>query len=257
MNPPDTDRASAPSGGQAEPLAVDGPRLAVAWVSSLPGEWTPTPSHRLVLLALACDSFDGYVSRPGIDHLAGWCGLGVRGVHYVLRALSEPVPEVRPALLDRVDKHGRPLEPGQNTGRARTGYRFTWAQPCIAIHGYVPEAETLNGDSGLSESLNLGAEIEASPVQNSGPNPERNPERNPAPPCTLPSLPKEQSTTSRSTDGSRAQAIGGDRSELVAGSPLDAVVEAIGPRETPPPRTHAEVMAELERRMAEEAGAER
>jgi hypothetical protein len=179
-------------------------------------------------------------------------------VHYVLRALSEPVPEVRPALLDRVDKHGRPLEPGQNTGRARTGYRFTWAQPCIAIHGYVPEAGTLNGDSGLSESLNRGAEIEASPVQNS----ERNPERNPAPSCSLPSLPKEQSTTSRSADGSRTQATGVDRSELVAGSLVEAAVAAIGPHEVSPRRTLAEVKAELLRRDAEarlsvEARAER
>jgi hypothetical protein len=44
-------------------LNVDGDRPAVARVAALPASWT-TDADRLVLLALACDSYDGETSKP-------------------------------------------------------------------------------------------------------------------------------------------------------------------------------------------------
>ncbi len=78
------------------PLVVDGPRPAVAWVASLPGEWT-TAGERLLLLALACDAFDA-TSAPTGDALAEWTGMERSTVYRMLGRLRVATDE-RPALV--------------------------------------------------------------------------------------------------------------------------------------------------------------
>lgn len=94
-------------------LNVDGSRPAVSRVAALPSAWT-TETDRLVLLVLACDSFDGDTSAPGADHLAAWTGLGRSTVYDALRRLQQPTSE-RPALL---------VVEGASRGRRRTRYRL-------------------------------------------------------------------------------------------------------------------------------------
>jgi hypothetical protein len=59
--------------GDVTRLEVDGSRPAVAWVTALP-PGAVTHLERLVLLVLACDSYDGETSAPGRDNLRIWCG---------------------------------------------------------------------------------------------------------------------------------------------------------------------------------------
>lgn len=102
-------------------------RPAVARVASLPASYGLKPAERLVLLALACDSYDGETSAPGMDALAEWTGL-FRGAAYdVVKALSEPTDR-RPALIERSSTRGRNrtvfrliLEPSDNPGRLPPG----------------------------------------------------------------------------------------------------------------------------------------
>lgn len=54
-------------------LEVDGSRPAVSWVTALP-PGAVTHLERLILLILACDSYDGKTSAPGRDNLRIWCG---------------------------------------------------------------------------------------------------------------------------------------------------------------------------------------
>jgi len=109
-----------------EPLVVES-RPSVQWVASLPASWTPNPSQRLVLLALACDAFDD-TSAPGVDHLARWVGLSRGQTFALLAELCQPFVEsgrvVRPPLLVRVDRQGNALDNGARRGRDRTGYRL-------------------------------------------------------------------------------------------------------------------------------------
>ena len=98
-------------------------RPAVARVASLPAAYGLKPAERLVLLALACDSYDGETSAPGMDALAEWTGL-FRGAAYdVVKALSAPTDR-RPALIERSSTRGRNrtvfrliLEPSDDPGR--------------------------------------------------------------------------------------------------------------------------------------------
>ena len=108
-------------GEQLQPLVVDGPRPAVVWVSTLPAEWV-RPSERLVLYVLALDAYNG-TSRPSGDAIASWTGLQRRRVYDILTILATP-NDVRPALIERVDREGRPLGEKRYGGRARTGYRL-------------------------------------------------------------------------------------------------------------------------------------
>lgn len=87
-------------------LAVDGERPGVAWVAALPRSYKLRESERLVLLAIACDSYDGYESAPGMDDLAAWCGL-LRGSLYAVVARLEKPTAHRPALLERESTGGR------------------------------------------------------------------------------------------------------------------------------------------------------
>lgn len=86
-------------------IDVDGPRPAVAAVTSLPTAYRLTAAEQLVLLAMACDSFDGQTTRPGYDKLAAWTGLRRATVVDVLKRLSQPAiigdGTERPALLAR------------------------------------------------------------------------------------------------------------------------------------------------------------
>lgn len=95
-------------------LNVDGARPAVGRVASLPAAWT-TDADRLVLLALACDSYDGETAAPGAENLAAWTGLHRSTVYAALHRLSVPTDE-RPALVAIDDT---------KKGRRRTRYRLT------------------------------------------------------------------------------------------------------------------------------------
>jgi hypothetical protein len=79
-------------------LEVDGRRPAVEWVTSLPAG-SLTHLERLVLMVLACDSYDGETSAPGRDNLRTWCGLSNnQQIERPLKALVEKgliVPERR------------------------------------------------------------------------------------------------------------------------------------------------------------------
>lgn len=98
----------------ADPLLVDGHRPAVAAVAALPSAWT-TEAERLVLLALACDSYDGETSAPGYDNLAAWTGLHRSSVVGVVGRLQKPNAR-RPALLEVAET---------TRGRLRTRWRLT------------------------------------------------------------------------------------------------------------------------------------
>jgi len=91
-------------------IDVDGRRPAVAWVTSLPRFWV-SDGERLLLLVLACDSFDGIDSSPGRDNLARWTGLLRGRVGDLLAGLEKPTSR-RPALIRREDSGG---------GRGRRG----------------------------------------------------------------------------------------------------------------------------------------
>jgi hypothetical protein len=96
-----------------DPLNVDGNRPAVELVAALPRDLT-SPGERLVLLALACDSYDGHTTAPAAHHLAAWTGMHLSSVRGILRDLQQPT-ERRPALL-AVDVPSR--------GKRRTVYRL-------------------------------------------------------------------------------------------------------------------------------------
>lgn len=91
-------------------IDVDGARPAVAAVTSLPSAYRLTAAEQLVLLAMACDSFDGQTTRPGYDKLAAWTGLRRATVVDVLKRLSLPATTAdgteRPALLARAETRG-------------------------------------------------------------------------------------------------------------------------------------------------------
>src|SRR5665648_563927 len=89
----------------AQPLAVDGARPAVEWVAALPRDWT-TLAERYVLHVIACDSYDGRTSRPGLENLAAWTGMHRSSVAEVVNRLLRPSNH-RPALLARTSSAGR------------------------------------------------------------------------------------------------------------------------------------------------------
>lgn len=79
-------------------LAYPEQRPAVEWVATLPAEWI-TPTERLLLLALALDSFDGHTCAPGRSGVMQLAG--IRHVSSFMRArdaLAAPNDQ-RPALL--------------------------------------------------------------------------------------------------------------------------------------------------------------
>jgi hypothetical protein len=86
------------------PLEVDGDRPAVAWVSELPADWL-TIGDRFVLLAIACDSYDGKSAAPGHANLSAWTGIQQSTVRAIVGRLCEPTAK-RPALLRREQNRG-------------------------------------------------------------------------------------------------------------------------------------------------------
>ncbi len=123
QTPPGAIRRGSETASSLPPsLVVDGPRPAVEWVASLPTEWTTT-RERLVLFALACDAYDS-VSAPGGAALSAWSGL-INGRLYEVLGKLATANDVRPALIQRVDRHGMPIPEGKRYGgRTRTGYRL-------------------------------------------------------------------------------------------------------------------------------------
>lgn len=86
-------------------IEVDGARPAVEWVTSLPRSWRLSEGERLVMLALACDSFDGHDTYPGREALAEWTGMHASSVGDILARLERPTSH-RPALIRRESGKG-------------------------------------------------------------------------------------------------------------------------------------------------------
>lgn len=86
-------------------IDVDGSRPAVEWITGLPGDWL-SPGERLVMLVVACDSYDGLSCRPGNANLSRWAGMSESYVRDVLRNLAEATVK-RPALIRREENTGR------------------------------------------------------------------------------------------------------------------------------------------------------
>ncbi|MFI2104099.1 hypothetical protein ACH436_12440 [Isoptericola sp. NPDC019693] len=102
-----------------DPLEVDGSRPAVAAVAALPRSYRLTDAEWRVLMVLACDSFDGKTSAPGMDNLAEWSGLLRSSAARAVARLLEPT-EHRPALL---------AKPDASRGRRRTEYSLSFNRP--------------------------------------------------------------------------------------------------------------------------------
>jgi hypothetical protein len=114
-------------------------RPALAWVASLEAEMT-TPSERLLLIALALDSYDGRTCAPGRDALMGFCGIRhVRTFQRLRDSLTKPNEE-RPALIAADVVKGR-----------HTRYRF------------LPDSEPLTGGDSepLSGQPNMSARVDS------------------------------------------------------------------------------------------------
>lgn len=149
-------------------------RPAVALVAALPASYGLKPAERLVLLALACDSFDGLTTAPGMDALAEWTGL-FRGAAYdVVRALCQPTDR-RPALLER-DSTTR--------GRNRTVFRLLLHQPSDTPGRLAPSEPS--DDPGRLEPV---GPVDNSPQPSGEPSgqPSGEPSGNPGPHPSLPS----------------------------------------------------------------------
>ena len=65
-----------------------------------------TSDERIVLMVLACDSFDGADTAPGWEALARWTGMYASSVRTIVGRLERPNGK-RPALLKREDNRGR------------------------------------------------------------------------------------------------------------------------------------------------------
>jgi hypothetical protein len=91
--------------GSGAGIEIDGPRPAVAWVTSLPREYGMTPAEKLVLLCLACDAFD-WKSGPGYDVIAEWTGMHRSSCAEILGRLEKATAQ-RPALVAKMSLRGR------------------------------------------------------------------------------------------------------------------------------------------------------
>ena len=87
-------------------IEVDGDRPAVQWVTELPADWL-TPAERLVLLCIACDSYDGRRAVPGNDNLRAWTGLDPGYGQYIVKKLCQPTGK-RPAAASPREQPRRP-----------------------------------------------------------------------------------------------------------------------------------------------------
>lgn len=85
----------------AQRLEVDGRRPAVARLAALPRSYRLTDAEWRVLMVMACDSYDGETTAPGLDNIAAWTGLLRSSVARALDRLCERT-EHRPALVGRV-----------------------------------------------------------------------------------------------------------------------------------------------------------
>ncbi len=101
-----TSMTESPDRGAIVGIEVDGRRPAVEWVTSLPRGWV-TSDERLILLALACDSYDGVDSAPGWIALAAWTGMYESSLREIVGRLEKPKIGGRPALLRRDGSKGR------------------------------------------------------------------------------------------------------------------------------------------------------
>ncbi|WP_134768589.1 hypothetical protein [Nocardioides sp. 1609] len=181
-------------------LRVDGGRPAVALVAALPASWT-TEADRLVLLALACDSFDGQTSAPGADNLAAWTGLHRGTVYDVVRRLQSPT-SIRPALVAVADTR---------RGRRRTRYRLT-----------LPDVEPSSEADSCEPSGQHDGSAGAAVGQPSGDRPLSPTVEHPQPSANRP-----ESTDTPSPSDSPSPTTDVDPVKLASGELVVVVVEAI------------------------------
>ena len=145
----------------AQPLAVDGARPAVEWVAALPRDWT-TLAERYVLHVIACDSYDGRTSRPGLENLAAWTGMHRSSVAEVVNRLLRPSNH-RPALLARTSSAGRSrseyrlLQPSGQQDRPTVAQQSPSPDPPFPL----PETLSLNAaQRAVANALGLPPEDE-------------------------------------------------------------------------------------------------
>ncbi|KRC53940.1 hypothetical protein ASE19_07620 [Nocardioides sp. Root79] len=131
-------------------MDVDGDRPAVAWVTSLPADWT-TPRERLVLMLLALDTYDRrppFRCRPRMAWLAAWSGEHRQRISEAVSALASATA-TRPALLQRE---------GSNSGKnGRAGNRYVLLTEVSAM----PDASREEMSAELSGEVS--AEVSAQP----------------------------------------------------------------------------------------------
>jgi hypothetical protein len=135
------------------PLDVDGPRPAFAWVSSLPKHWTDS-GQRVVLMALAADSFDGIDCRPRPVDLELWTGLHRSPLYRAIERLEQVMtfdnhPETRPPLLVRVQ------DPGQRNRRFILQTHVTYASRVSLSEGHSELSTESRESTSQGHSLSL------------------------------------------------------------------------------------------------------
>lgn len=178
-------------------LSVDGARPAVERVAALPRSWT-TPAERLVLMVLACDSFDGETCAPSYDRIADWTGMHRSSVGELLTALTKPNSR-RPSLLTREET---------TRGGRRTVWRLLLPEPSGAT-GRSDEVEAYPQPSGAAGLSNRPAEVDGKGMQTvAEPSPNRpaRPDGNRPAPQDAPSSTRDPLwLTSPPTEGTRAR----------------------------------------------------
>lgn len=138
--------------GDLRPLDVDGARPAFRWVSSLPKHWTDS-GERLLLMALAADSYDGIDCRPRPVDLEAWTGLHRSPLYRAIERLETEMtfdrhPETRPALLVRVQ------DKGQRNRRFVLQTHVNYADQLSLSQGL--SVSTSQGHSSYPQSLSKG-----------------------------------------------------------------------------------------------------
>lgn len=173
-------------------LDVDGARPAIARVAALPRAWT-TEGERLVLFALAADSYDGETTLPGYDNVAAWTGLQRSSVTVIMAALAAP-NDRRPSLLARDQTTG---------GGRRTVWRLLLPQPVgepdrlptepVGEADRLPEGEAYPQPAGWADRFDRSttqtgkdAHVMAKPVRNRSAPPTGNRSAPPTAPVTTP-----------------------------------------------------------------------
>ena len=120
---------------------MDGRRPAVERVASLPPGHQLTNHEWRVLMVLACDSFDGETTAPGLDNMARWAGISRSSAYAAIRLLR-----------DGTETHPPLIAPSWADGKAhggRTATRYTLLLPDAPTVQTVRRVRTLNSPTTL------------------------------------------------------------------------------------------------------------